>query len=499
MFGFFKKGIEEKRKKEEEKRKKEKEIEDKYHFELTNELKDSYSGIAGIWNNCFFAIDTCRELLLQEKIELEDEKIFDTFFEIYKISKSTSTLEEFDEVMQSKGVSLILNKLQFRIPLCNEINCSELKYLYKVFDIYQKIEKSFLYSCSIDIFAILNQIIEQIKESLMSNSKSFHQLSSQSLVISALFCYLESLVRSLIIYRNKDKLLNNFEFNEIQSNLYNELKLEDAGTKLHELYLEFYKETFQEIYSLEDLTSLINIVNHININGTNDMNFIKELNSIIDEDLEELINEGISYDTILYLIKKFMDLNIVDNLEIGTLYLELIDELKENLNDKQIFSLLSNSRQVLDDSKKYEDKKRLLEEKNRYLNGDFSKENIVISEQLKLSLVSSGQEFEIYLKELFEKQGYYVELTKTTGDQGADLIITKNDVKIVVQAKFYSNPVGNKAVQEIVAAIAFYGANQGMVITNNYYTNSAKELAEANNIILWDGEILKRQINELSK
>jgi len=47
-----------------------------------------------------------------------------------------------------------------------------------------------------------------------------------------------------------------------------------------------------------------------------------------------------------------------------------------------------------------------------------------------------------------------------------------------MQAKYYTNPVGNKAIQEVVAAIPFYGANKGMVATNSPFTKSAIALAE---------------------
>ena len=39
------------------------------------------------------------------------------------------------------------------------------------------------------------------------------------------------------------------------------------------------------------------------------------------------------------------------------------------------------------------------------------------------------------------------------GDQGADLILKTPGIIYVVQAKFYGKPVGNKAVQEVVAAV----------------------------------------------
>ena len=80
---------------------------------------------------------------------------------------------------------------------------------------------------------------------------------------------------------------------------------------------------------------------------------------------------------------------------------------------------------------------------------------------------------------------------------GADVVAYKDNVKYVIQVKFYNNPVGNKAVQEVAGAIGMYKANKGMVVTNSTFTHSAIELANANNIELVDGnklEILKKNI-----
>ncbi len=107
-----------------------------------------------------------------------------------------------------------------------------------------------------------------------------------------------------------------------------------------------------------------------------------------------------------------------------------------------------------------------------------------------------GHEFENFLKTLFEKQGYKVELTKLSNDQGADLIVSKFGEKIVVQAKRYSAKVSNTAIQEAVAAIKHYGVDRGIVITNSRFTRSAIELAKSNNIELIDRDKLEKLIRE---
>lgn len=72
----------------------------------------------------------------------------------------------------------------------------------------------------------------------------------------------------------------------------------------------------------------------------------------------------------------------------------------------------------------------------------------------------------------------------TSGDQGADVIAQRNGTKVVVQCKMYSLPVGNKAVQEAIAAKQHYLADEAWVVTNNTYTKSAKQLAISSGVKL---------------
>lgn len=101
-----------------------------------------------------------------------------------------------------------------------------------------------------------------------------------------------------------------------------------------------------------------------------------------------------------------------------------------------------------------------------------------------------GIEFEKYLGHLLKAHGYTVKVTKAIGDFGADLIITNNGIKTIVQAKRYTKNVGIKAVQEAQAAIAYYSAHDAWVITNSDYTEAAYQLAKSNNVRLINREAL---------
>jgi len=92
--------------------------------------------------------------------------------------------------------------------------------------------------------------------------------------------------------------------------------------------------------------------------------------------------------------------------------------------------------------------------------------------------------FENHCATLLRTAGWSAALTPHTGDQGADIIARRGEISLVVQCKLYNSPVGNSAVQEAIAARAFYGATHAAVVSNQPYTASARELANRAGVIL---------------
>ena len=88
-------------------------------------------------------------------------------------------------------------------------------------------------------------------------------------------------------------------------------------------------------------------------------------------------------------------------------------------------------------------------------------------------------DFEHHCADILKQNGWITRVTQASGDQGIDVIATYGDIKAVFQCKKYSNPVGNKAVQEIVAGKQFERANIAAVVSNIGYTASAKQLAQS--------------------
>ncbi len=98
--------------------------------------------------------------------------------------------------------------------------------------------------------------------------------------------------------------------------------------------------------------------------------------------------------------------------------------------------------------------------------------------------VSSGDDFELVIKESLEHGGWSVRHMGGSGDQGADLLAEKDGVSVALQCKLHSQAVGNKAVQEALAAQRYYATDWAAVVSNAAFTRSATRLAQSANVLL---------------
>lgn len=97
-----------------------------------------------------------------------------------------------------------------------------------------------------------------------------------------------------------------------------------------------------------------------------------------------------------------------------------------------------------------------------------------------------GYQFEYQCAAILKRKHFSkIEVTKSSGDQGVDIIAYKHRKKYGIQCKYYTYPVGNKAVQEAYAGANFYDCDKAMVMTNTTFTRSATELAEKLEVELW--------------
>lgn len=97
---------------------------------------------------------------------------------------------------------------------------------------------------------------------------------------------------------------------------------------------------------------------------------------------------------------------------------------------------------------------------------------------------SNGHEFEFWLARSLEKFGWTAETTKGSGDQGVDVVASKDGMTIAIQAKCYQSKVGNAAVQEVFSGAAHRGISDAAVITTIGFTASAVQLAATTGVKL---------------
>lgn len=328
----------------------------------------------------------------------------------------------------------------------------------------------------------------------------------------AIYMFAYSFIKVLILFRNIGKFNDNTDLITMYKNLSENTSLDvnDISAKLYPIYKNHYANTFERLFSQLEFYSFMvifdNCKNKISI-------------SIYDEEIEQfkksLTKDAVDFSSYEYelLINKVQGLLLsIDNSKFfeytGTpydlnfkyingayiLFYEYILKRIGNYLPSDVFFKLFSERRSEGTAtlKKKQEDDVIQKEMERLLKGDLSKEKEQEYDKYSFDNITTGYEFEEYLKTIFERMGYDVEVTQKSNDQGGDLVIEKDGERTVVQAKFYSSPVGNKAVQEVVAAKSFYGANKGMIVTNSTYTNSAVALAEVNDITLIDGEELNR-------
>ena len=293
-----------------------------------------------------------------------------------------------------------------------------------------------------------------------------------------------------IIFLEKkiNALTNDDEFYKIIDDMIKEVDdLEIVYENTLPIYKEFYESKlgFVDEYMFRVATMIINdkvrisndiekeIINYQDNNYSNIDN-ISSIDNIIKFWLESLAKDNVKVNNIdLYIIAKINDVIVQTNNE---LLLECLTNLKDWIKyyDSKVEYLRKES------------------DKNRYLSGDFSKEKQAKAFKYSLINVETGEEFELYLQNLFRELNYKVKHCGKSGDQGGDLIVKKGNITYVIQAKYYTHKLDNTPIQEVVGAIRFYNANRGVVITNSTFTKKAIELANTNRIILINGDDLEK-------
>ena len=99
-------------------------------------------------------------------------------------------------------------------------------------------------------------------------------------------------------------------------------------------------------------------------------------------------------------------------------------------------------------------------------------------------------EFERYVGYLYQKQGYRVAMTVTSGDEGVDLYLRRGLSTAVVQCKRYSGTVGQPTVRDLYGAMVHNKARRAILVTSGVISRPAEAWAKGKPIDLIDGHEL---------
>jgi restriction endonuclease Mrr len=142
----------------------------------------------------------------------------------------------------------------------------------------------------------------------------------------------------------------------------------------------------------------------------------------------------------------------------------------------------------LDDQMEYV-LKTFIDEKER----KFVKERVQASVSHSFNeLNTKGDDFEHLIVRLFEAMGFASKRIGGTGDQGGDVIAAKGSEQILIQAKCYTVPVGNDAVQQAAAARQFHKCTKAIVMATSTFTPEAIALARETSVELVDRKKLQQ-------
>jgi restriction system protein len=107
-------------------------------------------------------------------------------------------------------------------------------------------------------------------------------------------------------------------------------------------------------------------------------------------------------------------------------------------------------------------------------------------------------QFEHFCAQIAHRVGWNARVTQGSGDQGIDVIANNSTHKVVLQCKKHTHPVGNKAVQEIVAGKHFENADFAAVVSNARFTPAARQLASSAGVALLHHTELEHYLSSLT-
>ena len=108
---------------------------------------------------------------------------------------------------------------------------------------------------------------------------------------------------------------------------------------------------------------------------------------------------------------------------------------------------------------------------------------------------TSGREFEEFMIKLFEKLGYSTTVTNRSKEYGCDMMLQQSDYRLAVQTTRSESELTFTSVQRVLDSSRKYNSQMSVVITNNKFLSSAKNLAKIKHVVLIDRKKLLKLID----
>lgn len=364
-------------------------------------------------------------LELERKIKVEEEKKKKHEEKLLKEKVKQEKLKqkklEQEKIQRNKKKLLI--KLEKEQELINE----NLLNIFKDISLFvEHTRKIINFKKHIDLYMlILKRIMIEIPKDFKATTIQNLKLKTKNNILEefdekkdlCLFIYDEivELLQYNLVQKEIDNFKNETELFEMYVSL---VKMIDDKeyiiNKIYTMYNNFYSKTFTKKKSKDDLQQLIQIMSKQSEYEKYRDEFFSKNKDIISI-IPYIDNKSLT--KFISLIEKTNYFSEVSNINIEE-FAFMIDSFLYKVSIEEKIFVLENLPKIYEKLKKDLKKQKLVEEKERLLKGNFSKEIEMQKQAVEYSNVHNGYEFEEYVANLYKKLGYTIkEVTKKSGDQ----------------------------------------------------------------------------------
>lgn len=467
----------------------------KYNEKLEIELKENYNLMREILCDIGHKLFICKCYLEANlNISIETESIYNAFLYLYSRTSDFYRISDLKEIDVDEIYNVIIDILGFKpLPRTGE-ELSESEYLKECI----KDNKEYFSKLNLELNPRTSiQMVLHVSDNNRSDEEKVN------IVVIALYCFLEFIIKMFILLRNKHLITENHEFNKKQNELYDEYRDEYYIKKdLYPIYEKEYLDLFPEIYTSDELFLLICMINREEVDNHITDSIINYFKNFYNEDLNEIINRGLEAEDFISIANRLIldefiswknEINVGSPSTINLIYSSLLQTIEKDLTSRKLFETIIEIQKIrARHSKQIEELIKL--NKNKKLT-DVTNDMNAIKQVLEFNLITYEGDYVKCFKKIFSWMGYSIEDYKEYTNE-IYFLLKKDEVKTFVIVKLTSKPIKSEVIEEIMECMHKDNTDFGLVVTNNYFSEAAKKLAKENNIILWNKDKIIENIYE---